>query len=86
MTTSRSSGVSNLASKLGQMGPKLNESGTFPDQFHTFCETDLKKSQICPIWAKLDAKYDMPVDEFPPLSTDNQNYSSHRLILSNPGE
>ena len=45
-------GFSNLASKLDQINPKWDKSGT-QKSFSTFwlaTETDLKKSQICHIW------------------------------------
>ena len=55
--------MSNLASKLVQVSPKWNKSGTFKDQFQyildrlaepKYSETDLKKSQISPIWGQSD--------------------------------
>ena len=54
-------GISNLASKLGQIGAKWDKSDTFKIRFITFwlaelkcIETDLKKSQICPICGQSD--------------------------------
>ena len=54
--------MSNLLSKFGQIGPKWDKSGTYyMISFSTFwlgepkcTETDLKKSQICPIWGQSD--------------------------------
>ena len=42
--------MSNLASTLGQIGPKWDKSGTFTEPKCT--QTDLKKSQICSIWGQ----------------------------------
>ena len=47
--TEQVAGWSNLPSKLGQIGPKWDKCG---EQKCTV--TDLKKFQICPIWAKSD--------------------------------
>ena len=56
-----------LIPKLGQIGPKWDKSWTsFGEQKQKFTgtETDLKKSQICPIrgriWPNLDGKFDIP--------------------------
>ena len=46
-------GMSNLTSKLGQICPKWDKSGTFQISFSIFwTETVLKKSQIYPIWSQ----------------------------------
>ena len=46
-------GMSNLASKLVHIGPKWNKSVTLIKESKC-TETDLKKSQICPIWGQSD--------------------------------
>ena len=47
--------MSNFVSILGQIGPKMDISGVFKDPFQPKCtETDLKKSQIYPIWGQSD--------------------------------
>ena len=55
--------MSNLPSKLGQIDTKCDKSGTFKDHavyvhFHLgeqkCSETDIKKSQVCPIWGQSD--------------------------------
>ena len=51
-----------VETKLGQIGLKLDKSGTFSDQisvhFGAGCQnvlkSDLKKSRICPIWGHFD--------------------------------
>ena len=60
-------GMSNLASILCQIGPKVTNLGVFKISFSTFwlgepkCTgTDLKKSQICPIWAQYDSIWRKP--------------------------
>ena len=40
--------LTRFGSKVAQIGPKWVKSGTF------CTETDLKKSQICPIWGQSD--------------------------------
>ena len=56
--------VLRFGSKVGQVGPKRDKSGTFQDQFQYICaKTNLKKSQICLIWSQPDpfgAKPDSP--------------------------
>ena len=47
-------GISNLASKLGQIGSKWHKSEIFKISFSTFWLIELKKSQICPIWGHSD--------------------------------
>ena len=51
-----------FSSKVGQIGPKLDKSVTFPDQIsehfgavrQNVLKSDRKKSRICPIWGQSD--------------------------------
>ena len=54
-------GMSNFASKWVRLAPNKKNTGIFKISFSTFwlgdpkcTETDLKKSQICPIWGQSD--------------------------------
>ena len=50
-------GVTNLASKLGQIDPKWVKISlsTFWRAAPKYTETDFKTSQICPIWGQSDS-------------------------------
>ena len=45
-----------LGSKVGQIGPKWDKSGAFPDQAGApnALKSDLKKPRICLIWGQSD--------------------------------
>ena len=46
-------GMANLTSKLGQIVPKWDKSGTF-SEYVLVLKSDLKKPRICPIWVQSD--------------------------------
>ena len=52
-----------FGSKVGQIDPKWDKSGTFSDQISVHLAqmswSDLKKSRICPIWGQSDPLLDL---------------------------